>query len=282
MHKLILFDWGNVLIDSESSEYNFLDGWKDVIRELKPKDSDLLLRMFNRDKMTIASGTKFSVELANCLLCAGCSCTVNEFKACYLRYARRVPWYTNMVNFVNDLVKDDRFHVGILSTLYEVDAELLKENLVLDKFDFRFFSFNLGVQKPDKRIYEIVETVSGYSGDEILFFDDREENIEAAKSMGWNAVLATGNDFKMIRSKCYEFMGISNDNQTPADDIRSMSDEQLAEILMDAELMQRVMGEYCKKLCPYHVDEYACRLDATNQSCKFTAKDMMLKWLQEG
>ena len=55
----------------------------------------------------------------------------------------------------------------------------------LDDFDRAFVSGHLGVTKPDPRIFEIVEQETGLAPDTILFTDDREENLEAARARGW-------------------------------------------------------------------------------------------------
>ncbi len=43
--------------------------------------------------------------------------------------------------------------------------------------------------KPDPRLYEVVERQSGRSGAEILYFDDRPENVAAGAARGWQAIL---------------------------------------------------------------------------------------------
>lgn len=55
----------------------------------------------------------------------------------------------------------------------------------LTEFDRRFISAHLGVIKPDPAIYEAVERETGLDPATILFTDDREENIEAARARGW-------------------------------------------------------------------------------------------------
>jgi FMN phosphatase YigB (HAD superfamily) len=41
--------------------------------------------------------------------------------------------------------------------------------------------------KPDAGIYEAVERLSGFSGADLLYLDDRSENIAAGASRGWRA-----------------------------------------------------------------------------------------------
>jgi len=55
----------------------------------------------------------------------------------------------------------------------------------LHKMAHRFASFQVGHRKPDEGIYAHVEQTTGLSGSAILFFDDVQENIEAALKRGW-------------------------------------------------------------------------------------------------
>ena len=45
----------------------------------------------------------------------------------------------------------------------------------------RWNSFELGLRKPEESIYRALERESGLAGSRILFFDDRAENVEAAR-----------------------------------------------------------------------------------------------------
>jgi FMN phosphatase YigB (HAD superfamily) len=44
------------------------------------------------------------------------------------------------------------------------------------------------VRKPNDAIYEQAERITGLSGSDILFFDDLEANVTAARGRAWNAV----------------------------------------------------------------------------------------------
>jgi FMN phosphatase YigB (HAD superfamily) len=67
----------------------------------------------------------------------------------------------------------------------------------------RWNSFELGLRKPDAEIYRAVESGSGVAAGQILFFDDREENVEAARQRGWRAELVAreGDPAGQIRSR---------------------------------------------------------------------------------
>jgi 2-haloacid dehalogenase len=56
-------------------------------------------------------------------------------------------------------------------------------------FDGYILSYEHGAMKPDARLYEIVERQSGRRGAELLYLDDRPENVEAGAARGWHAIL---------------------------------------------------------------------------------------------
>jgi epoxide hydrolase-like predicted phosphatase len=56
-------------------------------------------------------------------------------------------------------------------------------------FDGYIFSYEHGAMKPDARLYEVVERQSGRRGTDILYLDDRLENIEAGAARGWQVIL---------------------------------------------------------------------------------------------
>lgn len=55
-------------------------------------------------------------------------------------------------------------------------------------FDGYIYSFEHGAIKPQPKIYEVVERVTGKRGHEICYIDDRLENIETGKAMGWQTI----------------------------------------------------------------------------------------------
>lgn len=62
----------------------------------------------------------------------------------------------------------------------------------LRDFDRAYVSGHMGVTKPDPKIYEMVEADSGLSGAQILFTDDRADNIATAHIRGWKTHLFEG------------------------------------------------------------------------------------------
>lgn len=67
----------------------------------------------------------------------------------------------------------------------ETWAHALPHYPFLEAFDRAFVSGHLGLAKPDAAIFETVERETGLAPAEILFTDDREDNIAAAAARGW-------------------------------------------------------------------------------------------------
>lgn len=56
------------------------------------------------------------------------------------------------------------------------------------QFDAHILSYEHGAMKPDAKLYEVVERVTGREGGEILYIDDRIENVEAGRARGWRVI----------------------------------------------------------------------------------------------
>lgn len=58
----------------------------------------------------------------------------------------------------------------------------------ITKQEHIFCSFDLGLLKPDLKIYETVLQKLGCHAEEVIFVDDKEKNTKAATSLGINAI----------------------------------------------------------------------------------------------
>ena len=56
-------------------------------------------------------------------------------------------------------------------------------------FDGYILSYEHGAMKPDAKLYEVVEQQSGHRQAEILYLDDRAENIASGAVRGWQVIL---------------------------------------------------------------------------------------------
>lgn len=73
-------------------------------------------------------------------------------------------------------------------------------------FDGYVLSYEVRSMKPDARIYEALEKMSGFRGGEILYLDDRPENVDAGSARNWQVILHKDPD---ITRKEVRRMGIT-------------------------------------------------------------------------
>jgi len=62
----------------------------------------------------------------------------------------------------------------------------------IDAFEQIFVSSEMGLRKPEQEAFETIAATTGNRLDEILFFDDSEENVIGARVAGMSAVLVNG------------------------------------------------------------------------------------------
>ena len=56
-------------------------------------------------------------------------------------------------------------------------------------FDGYILSYEHNLMKPDPQLYRIVERTAGLSGPELLYIDDRSENVATGQQLGWQIIL---------------------------------------------------------------------------------------------
>ncbi len=98
------------------------------------------------------------------------------------------------IDAVFDALEEQGVATAALCNVNDVDwhrifagPQAASEYPTLARIGQRFGSHLLGVAKPDPRAYQAVEAGTGARGASILFFDDRPENIEAARALDWRA-----------------------------------------------------------------------------------------------
>jgi len=78
----------------------------------------------------------------------------------------------------------------ILSNTNDLAIELVSRDFPFFKnFDGYVFSYEVGAMKPDAKIYAAAEALTGQSGADLIFIDDRPENVAAGAARGWRTIL---------------------------------------------------------------------------------------------
>jgi HAD superfamily hydrolase (TIGR01509 family) len=77
----------------------------------------------------------------------------------------------------------------ILSNTNDLAASWIRRRFpFFSNFDGYLLSYQVKVMKPSPAIYQLVEQRTGCSGAELLFMDDRKENVDAAAARGWQII----------------------------------------------------------------------------------------------
>src|ERR1035437_6137257 len=78
----------------------------------------------------------------------------------------------------------------VFSNTNELAAEHIRRNFPFyANFDGYILSYEHGAMKPDAKLYEVVERKSGRRSADLLYLDDRPENIVAGAVRGWQVIL---------------------------------------------------------------------------------------------
>lgn len=93
---------------------------------------------------------------------------------------------TISIDFLTELNR--RYPMGLVSNTNEAHAEHIRKHYgVFDCFDHHILSYQVGSIKPDRKIFEYAIEVMEKEPGELLFIDDRIENVCAAEQLGMQA-----------------------------------------------------------------------------------------------
>jgi len=91
-----------------------------------------------------------------------------------------------IVDYLRSLRSD--YHVGLISNAWPDLRDYIIEQKIEDAFDHMVISAEVGVMKPEARIYKIALEQAGVSPDEAVFVDDFFENIEGCQAVGMHGI----------------------------------------------------------------------------------------------
>ena len=191
--KLVIFDWGGIVFNFQA-EKALIQMWQNVTDRLGIKASQEYLQQWdNWDfDMKTRDTDKINSDFQRVLEMAGVTPDRSMIKYARLivdEEIRKAPIHKKVAEFIKKLIISDRCLVGVFSNLSVCYAPAINSQLPLSAFDFVWLSFEIGSEKPNNYIYEKVETDCQIKPNNILFFDDSEENIIAAQKRGWNVFL---------------------------------------------------------------------------------------------
>jgi FMN phosphatase YigB (HAD superfamily) len=181
--QIVVFDLGKVLLDFD---YAIAAGRIAAQSKLLAKDvlgvigQTALLFRYETGLLTKA---QFFAEVCDATGFCG---SLEEFSECFGDIF--VP-IEPMVELHAELQRS-----GIPTYIFSNTNELATEHIrkrfpFFNTFNGYILSYQHGAMKPDARLYEVVERETGRRQAEILYLDDRPENVAAGAARGWQVIL---------------------------------------------------------------------------------------------
>ncbi len=175
MIKSIVFDWGGVLAPDSNAV-----AAKRLSKEFGCNEKELYHELDSNE-------SEFS--------------TGPESKEYYLRISRKFNIPADIIKkTLNEVgvwevfsiakgLKSKEFELYILSDQMKPKTDAIRSMNDLTFFNDVFFSNEIGLKKPDRKVFEFALRKIGKPASVCLFIDDLPENIEMAKSMGMETIL---------------------------------------------------------------------------------------------
>ena len=181
--RVVVFDLGKVLLDFD---YNraalaFAARGKLTAPEVRQLiDHSPLLYRFETGLMT---SEQFFAEVRQG---TGFNGTFDDFKLIFADIFEPIP---EMIELHATLRK-----AGVPTYIFSNTNDLAISHIrrrypFFSQFDGYIFSYEQGAMKPDARIYEAIEGLTGHRGADIIYLDDRADNVAGGTTRGWRAVL---------------------------------------------------------------------------------------------
>jgi glucose-1-phosphatase len=106
-------------------------------------------------------------------------------------------------------VRDRGYRVGLLSNTCHAHWDwVVRQNYAVLKTPFEqlVVSYEIGSMKPSPAIYEAAESMAKLAPKQLMFIDDKPENVSAARHRGWNAETCVGGPQAISILKDYGLM----------------------------------------------------------------------------
>ena len=191
--KAIIFDLGNVLLPIDLDKtYAAFSAYSSLNKqEIGSNIID------NQLWVPYEAGKQSDMEFRE-FLSSRLDLTISDFEFDEAFSALLLDFHEGVYEWISSL--KSTYHLILLSNTSSIHAERFTkvslgptgENL-FSLFHQVYYSFEMGLVKPDPAIYLRVLTEQGFSASEVLFFDDNLANINSAKSIGIDSYLIDPN-----------------------------------------------------------------------------------------
>jgi len=180
MIKYIAFDLGGVLVENKESdlerELSSILGIDSKVLRLASSDFKPLTTTGEMSLLEFYEGILEKLHLD--------TTTPQNLLETHLKIHESV--LTSRNERVVDIVKKlkEKHHVISLSNVEREIMESTRRNGLYDLFEENFISVEMGMKKPDFNIYRKMLLDLGVKPSEVVFIDDKQENVDAGNYLG--------------------------------------------------------------------------------------------------
>ena len=187
---LYIFDLGNVIVDIDFNRV--LGTWSDLTRVplARLKQSFTMGEAFHQHERGEISDEEFAKAM----------CHDMELPLSYEQFAHGwqaifVGLRPEVIDIMNNL-REQGHRVVVLSNTNALHTTFWPDEYpqIYAAADHVYLSQEMGMRKPESRIYQRVLESEGFSAADAVFFDDNADNIEGANQLGITSVLVTGRE----------------------------------------------------------------------------------------
>ncbi|HGH5980977.1 TPA: glucose-1-phosphatase [Kluyvera georgiana] len=187
---LYIFDLGNVIVDIDFNRV--LGTWSDLARvplaQLKQRFT--MGEAFHQHERGEISDEAFAKAMCHDL----------ELPLSYEQFAH--GWQAVFVALRPEVIdimqtlREQGHRVVVLSNTNALHTTFWPDEYpqIYAAADHVYLSQEMGMRKPEARIYQRVLELEGFSAADAVFFDDNADNIEGANQLGIASVLVTGRE----------------------------------------------------------------------------------------
>ncbi len=180
--RAVIFDLGGVLLRTEDPTPR-----RELVARLGLTREQVYYHVFDSPSARQATLGQISVDEHWESIRKGLGLSVEDFPAMRLAFWAGDRLDTDLVDAIRAL--RPRYKTGLLSNAWGDLRQVLTERWkVADAFDDMVISAEVGIAKPDPRIYNLALERLGVPAGEAVFVDDFVENIEAARTLGLQTV----------------------------------------------------------------------------------------------
>lgn len=179
-------DISTLLLDADGVVQTTGAGWIDAVASLSGvsgKTDEFLAAIFAAEKPALIGQSSFKADLAEVLVRWQSPAGISEALAVW----HLIEPQEMVLAQVADLRRQG-VRVSLATNQQVSRADFMTDTLGYEtRFDDLFYSCHLGQAKPDVQYFHAILDRLGQPADEVLFVDDNEPNVVAAKAAGMHA-----------------------------------------------------------------------------------------------